>query len=389
MIKMILLTPGPTPIPQSVLDAMAQPARPHRSAEFEAMYAATAASLGRVFRTAGPVLTIAGSGSAAVEAAIWSLAKPGGTIVSCANGKFGERWQTVADRVSSATGGRAVQVSAPWGEPISAEALAAALQQTTDVSVVVFVHCETSTATLSDAKLLASVVREYAPGAMVIADAITTVGAVEVEPDLWGLDAVVGASQKAFGLPPGLGFISVSQRAQDRLRENAGASTPMYFDLREYLRAHDAGATPFTPAISLHCGLAESLRLIEEEGVEARWRRGARLAHVARTAFTAMGLTLASGAPCDSVTAVFVPDGLADPLRDWCCAEREVIFAGGQGGWKGRVVRMSHMGFIGVGETLAGIDALAGGLERLAPSRWSTALGVRSAHEALAKELAG
>jgi len=381
---MVLLTPGPTPVPKRVLEAMAQPMIPHRSADFEQIHHQCAEAIRRIFQTRGPVLTVAGSGTTAMEAALLSLAPPGSTTVACASGKFGERWQDALDRAAGPADLRTLRVTADWGEPIRPDQLADVLCGQPDVGLVCFVHCETSTATLSDAAELAKVVRETAPDAMVVVDAITSLAAVPVEPAEWGLDAVVGASQKGFGLPPGLGFVGLSERAADRLRA-ARKSIPLSLDLAETLRAHDRDATPFTPPISLFYGLREALVMLEEEGLDARLSRTARFADTTRRAFADFGLTLGSRQPSDSVTALIDPPGGADAMRSACRRRRGVALAGGQGPWKGRAVRMSHMGFLTPSQTLAGLAAIGEAVCEADPARQrGVREGLNAAEAALA-----
>lgn len=387
MTRMILLTPGPTPIPPTVLDAIARPVTPHRTQEFEALYARCHEGLQRYFRTTGPVLTLASSGTGAMEAAIWSLAAEGASIVVGANGKFSERWEASAGRFVDAFGGSVLGLAKDWGEPVTTDDLNEALDAADDVRLIVLTHCETSTATISDVASIAARARERAPDALIVVDGITSVGAVEVEADEWGIDAVVCASQKSPGLPPGLGFVALSQRAAEQLRARKETAAPLYLDLCEYLAAHDDCTTPYTPAINLHFGLAESLRLIDEEGgVVVRWEHSRRMARACRDAFAAMGLELPSKSPSDSVTAVRAPEGLADRIRAWCKSERAVILAGGQGPWKGQVFRMSHMGFIGAEETITGVEAVGAALKALAPNRFEPDKGVDLIREKLIHE---
>ena len=386
---MLLLTPGPTPVPQSVLDAIARPVAPHRTPEFEALYAKCQDGLQRLFRTSGPVLTLAASGSGAMESAIWSLATEGKSIVVGANGKFSERWEASAGRFVDAFGGSVLGLGKEWGEPVTPDDLSEALDAADDIRLIVLTHCETSTATISDIAALAKRAKQRAPEAFIVVDGITTVGAVEVEPDEWGLDAVVCASQKSPGLPPGLGFVALSDRAANRLLTRKDASLPLYLDLSEYLAAHDKGTTPYTPAVSLHYGLAESLHLIDEDGgVTTRWERSRRLARACRDAFTAMGLELPSQSPSDSVTAVRMPEDLADQVRAWCRQERGVVLAGGQGPWKARVFRMSHMGFIGAEETITGVETIGAALKELAPGQFNPDAGIDVVREKLIHEAA-
>ncbi len=386
---MLLLTPGPTPVPQSVLDAVSRPVAPHRTPEFEALYAQCQDGLQRLFCTRGPVLTLATSGTGAMEAAIWSLAAEGASIVVGANGKFSERWESTCGRFVDAFGGSVLGLAKEWGEAVTVDDVSEALDAANDVRLVVLTHCETSTATISDLAAIAKLVRKRAPEAYIVVDGITTVGAVDVDMDEWGLDAVVCASQKALGLPPGLGFVALSDRAAKYVRAREETSIPMYLDLSAYMHAHIAGTTPFTPAINLHFGLAESLRLIDEDGgVTTRWQRTRRFADAARRAFVAMGLEIASQAPSNSVTAVRVPDSKANDLRAWCHQERAVVFAGGQGPWAGEVFRMSHMGFIGAEETITGVEAIGAALTAVCPGQFTPDAGVDVIREKLIHEAA-
>ncbi|RMH29286.1 MAG: alanine--glyoxylate aminotransferase family protein [Planctomycetota bacterium] len=385
---MILLTPGPTPVPDRVLDAMRRQPIPHRSRAFETLLAGCQPGLRRLFSTDGAVLTLAGSGTTAMEAIIRSLAPVSGSVVACHSGKFGERWAEAARRAVAGRGGAVREVRAPWGEPITPDALRAALAAAPDAGLVVFVHSETSTATASDARALASVVRESAPGALVAMDAVTSAGVLPLEMDRWGIDAAATASQKALGLPPGLGFVALGERAEARLAD-AAPDLSLSLDLARALGAHRAGRTPFTPAINLVFGLAEALAMIDEEGAGARVERAARLARATRSAAGAAGLGLPSRAPSDAVTAVEAPDGLADRARAWCERERGVLLAGGQNQWAGRVMRISHMGSVGDAQTRAGVGAILDALDGLAPGAFDTAAGRDALEARLAEPIRG
>lgn len=368
---MILLTPGPTPVPQRVRDAMAGPIIHHRTPEYEALQAECDSGLQAVFRTRSPVLTLVGSGSAAFEAAQLSLAQPGDAVVACVNGKFGARWQSVFDRAAPRAGLQCASVEAPWGEPVDPDRLAVALRRTPNVSIVTAVHCETSTTTLNDVRALAEVTRAEAPEALFIVDGVSAVGAVPAEMDAWGFDVMVSASQKALMLPPGLGFAAVGERARQRLAAIGDDSmlAPMYLDLRAYLGGHAEQSPPFTPAVSLMVGLRESFAMIiERGGVEAVWRDVARRAGATRAALQAMGLRLVTNATSDAVTGVFAPDDAGNAIRDICRREHGVHLAGGQNEWAGRVLRISHMGAVTDEDALAGVRAIAAALQVLGPS---------------------
>lgn len=330
----------------------------HRSADFQRLLGECSDQLRRVFRTTQPVLTLTGSGTAGVEASLLSLFEPGKPVITCASGRFGERWQDSADRAAAWLNFTNVRVSRPWGEPISPEDLEAQLRDHPNASVICLVHSETSTATTSDVRELTARARALTPDAMIVVDGVSSIGALPFEMDEWDVDAAVTGSQKALGLPPGLAFVALSPRAIERLRRTA-VRPPVYLDLREYLAASDKGLTPYTPAVSLLYALREALGMLLEEGVEARWARTRRLAEATRDAIATMGLQHVSTAPSDAVTAAFYPPGVGDEVRQSCRESHGVELAGGQGPWKGRIFRLSHMGFISERDTLTGLEAIA------------------------------
>ncbi len=363
---MILLTPGPTPIPPSVAEALAEPMTPHRSAGFRAVQEACDSGLQRIFRTESPVLTIAGSSTAAFEAAQLSLIGPGERALACVCGKFSARWKHVYERWRDRAGVEVEQIEVPWGSAIEADAVGEAVRRNPDTRVVTLVHNETSTATASDIQRIAATVRSEAPEAILIVDCVSSLAALPVETDAWDIDVVVSGSQKALMLPPGLGFVCLRERAQERLQKLSDRSlAPQYLDLVEYLDAWPSRSSPFTPAINLVKGLQASLKLLEEEGLEAVLRRTRERAVAVRESFSAMGLELMSSAPSDAVTAIRYPAGVDDALRRHCEERSGVILAGGQGPWKGRVFRFSHMGWLRDDEIVAGIDAVADALSDL------------------------
>lgn len=360
LFKQRLLTPGPTTVPEAVLLEMAQPIIHHRTKAFQAILAEVSERLQRLFRTAGPVLTIAGSGTTAFEATQVNLTKPGSKAITIAGGKFGERWQDVYDAYRKSLGVEQVKINVPWGEAADPAQLEQALKDNPDASVVTVVHSETSTATASDVQQLAAVTRKT--DALLIVDGITSVGALPVEMDAWGIDALVTGSQKAIMLPPGLGFVGLGERALARLKELD--PPPAYnLDLRKWVAGHAKNDTPFTPPVSLIRGQRVALEMIEAQGLETVWARSRQLAEAARAAFTAMGLQLASKSPSDSVTSVFYPAGVEDSkLRAAVRDNHGVHIAGGQDGrgakWKGKIFRISHMGYVDAADTFAALSAI-------------------------------
>lgn len=386
---MLLLIPGPTPIPEPVRAALAGQAVAHRSAGFEDLLRSCCDDLRTVFRTSGAVLPVTGSGTTAFESAMLSLIDPAkpGAVVACHSGKFGERWGQVAGRVRAiAPALEVAHVEAAWGSPTDPDALTSALRETDSVSLVTIVHSETSTATLSDLERLAQVVRAEAPDALVVADCITSVGAIPMEQDAWGVDVAVGASQKAFMLPPGLGFVSIGERAAARL-DGAGGCAPLSMDLRAWRDAAATGRAPFTPPTNLVAGLRVALDLMLVEGLEQIWRRTRRCAEATRASLRAANLPLASSTPTDSLTCIEIPD--ADAVRAEMRERHDVWLAGGQGPWKNRVVRISHMGAVTPADTVRGMTALFDVLRRRSIADVDPDAGERSIRAALGEPEAG
>jgi len=369
---MVLLTPGPTPVPQPVLEAMARPVIHHRTPEFEAIARSMSEKLGQVFKTSNPVLTIPGSGTTACESALLSLARPREIIAIFSNGKFGARWASVFRRLGLDIFIHDLHIESPWGEAITPAALEQFLDSAPGqrASLFTLVHTETSAGTTNDLKTLAAMIRSQNADAIIVADCITSIGAIPVEPDEWGVDVAVCASQKALRNSPGLGFVSLSERAQERLG-HAGRQAPLSMDLRAYLKGHSEGKFPYTAPVNNVVAQDVALDLILAEGLDAIHRQTKQLAESTRAALVAMGLPLASSAPADSVTAVRMPegsrDGLADEIRSVCKESSGVHLAGGQNDWSGRVIRLSHMGAVTAADTIKGVEAIAGAIKALGP----------------------
>lgn len=351
---MVLLTPGPTPVPDEIVRAMARPMIPHRGEEFTALLARVRPRLGEVFRTAGPVLAFAGSGTSAMESALWSLARPGDATCSLSCGRFGERWGASLDRFGEVHGGERRRAHVAWGKATDPGAVGEAL--TPETAIVTVTQSETSAGAHTDLRAIVEIVRERAPEALVIADVVTGVGAIELEMDAWGVDVCVAASQKAFMLPPGMGFVAMGERAVERLRSHAGVCAAS-IDLRWRLDAYECGTVANTPAVAHWFGLERSLGMILDEGLEARWTRVRGLAERVRGELVSTGFRLAAEAPVDSVTGAFYPERVDDSLRA-ACRERGVMLAGGQDAWSGKALRFSHMGAVDEAMTEAGLAAI-------------------------------
>jgi aspartate aminotransferase-like enzyme len=346
-----LFTPGPTPVPAELQLTMAAPMPHHRTPEFQELFTRTSALLQQIYRTADPVLILTASGTGAMEAAVVNLTLPGEPVLAVNAGKFGARWGELLRMY-----GRAVhEVRLPWGESPDPEALRRAARMH-GANAIFVTHSETSTGALADLEAIAAVARET--DALLIVDAITSLGAHRVETGAWGLDCVLSGSQKAFMLPPGLAFLSLSARAQARLEGNP---TPrFYFDLGRALAGAPKGQTPWTPAISLVLGLEAACRRMLDEGLEQIWERHQRLADAVRAGVRALDLALFPAHPSNAVTAVRVPDAIgADAVRAGLFTHWGIKIAGGQDELKGKIIRAGHLGAFDA----ADIELFLGALE--------------------------
>ncbi|HAU37704.1 MAG TPA: aminotransferase [Phycisphaerales bacterium] len=355
MIKQRLFTPGPTDVPPEVLIEMAKPIFHHRTQRFKDMFAAVNEGLKKLFVTSNDVLTIAGSGTAGMEAAI-ACAVPRDKKVLVANGgKFGERWVKVA----KVYGLNVDEVKSEWGTAITPAQVREKLA-TGQYGAVVVVHSETSTATACD---LAGIGAEVAKtDALLLADCITSAGALPLKVDEWGVDIAGTGSQKALMLPPGLANVAVSAKAW-KVIENLKAPC-FYLDLKAYRKTLAKQDVPYTPAVTLIRGMQVALDMIHAIGIEKVWARTALLAKATREAMKALGMTVFSKQPSDSVTGIVYPEGVDDKkfrnkvLRDkWGSS-----VAGGQDEMEGKMFRVSHMGYTDPLDTLGLVAAVEYGM---------------------------
>jgi aspartate aminotransferase-like enzyme len=355
-----LLTPGPTPIPPAVAAAMAQPLVHHRTRPFRLLLARLLGGLAEVHRTTGNVLLATSSGTGAMEGAVANLCSPGDRVLVVSAGNFGERWATLAN----AYGCDLVHLRYEWGETPNPGEIAAALAEAGGATAVFCTHSETSTGVVSDLKAIAASVADS--GALTVVDAISSLGAVPLDMDAWGIDVVVAGSQKALMTPPGLATTAVSARA---LAASERSTSPrFYFEWAQAVKAQseDPPVTPFTPAISLVFGLDAAVELILEEGLDAAFDRHIRLGRAARAGVKAMGLELFSPDEDRSavVTAIRMPDGVdgAEVIRT-VARQAAITIEGGRGPLAGKIVRIGHVGYIYVEDVVAGLNAVEEALE--------------------------
>ena len=356
MIKKRLFTPGPTDVPAEVLNEMAKPMFHHRTPQFREMFGAAQDGLKKIFRTENDVLVMCGSGTVGMEAAI-SCAVPRDKKTLVANGgKFGERWVKIAKLY----GCDVDEVKLEWGKALTAATVQEKLA-TGEYGAVIVVQSETSTATLTDVKAIAEVVAPT--DALFLVDAITGCGTLPLETDAWGIDIVASGSQKAFMLPPGLAMLSVSDKAWAVI--DTIDSPTFYMNLKSYRKSLGTNDTPTTGPVSLIRGLRVAVDMINEIGIETLWARTAILAKALREAAVAIGMTVCSESPSDSVTALGLPAGIDDSIRKVLKKKYGASVAGGQDGWKNKVIRVSHMGYIDPLDTIGLVAALEYALKEL------------------------
>ena len=338
--KRYLFTPGPTPVPPQVLAALAEQVIHHRAPDFREVYARVLGRLKEVHRTSSEVLLFTCSGTGAFESAIVNLCSPGERVLSVSAGSFGERWTTMARTF----GCDVEELRYAWGETPNAEDLARKLREIEPVSLVFLVHSETSTGVVADVRTLAAAAKDA--GALVVVDAVSSLGAVPLDTDDWGLDVVVAGSQKALMTPPGLATVSVSPAAWEQV---ARTTTPrFYLDWERTRKAQEKLDSAFTPAVSLVVAFDVALGLLLEDGLEAAFERHVRLGRACRAGIKAMGLELFSPDEDRScvVTAARMPDGMDSGDLTLALRERHgVTIAGGQGELKGLIFRIGHIGW--------------------------------------------
>jgi aspartate aminotransferase-like enzyme len=349
--KQRLLTPGPTPVPEETLLELARPAFYHRGPTFRKLLAEVTADLRHLFCTQQPVCTLTASGTGGMEAALASSFAPGSKILCVTAGRWGERWRNIA----KALGLEVVSISAPYGKVVPPAQLLAALDQHSDTQGVCATLCETATGVKADIASYGEIIAKTP--ALFLVDSISGLGSVECRTDEWRIDLNVTGSQKALMLPPGLAFVSVSEKAWAKM--DATPTRAFYFDLKKYresLKTHD---TPFTPANSLVRALRVSLAKLRSIGIENLWARYAAIARAARAGIEAMNLELFAEVPAESMTVVRIPETIDGAQLLSTLEEKHGIkLAGGQDSLKGKIFRLAHMGYIDAFDVLAALSAL-------------------------------
>jgi len=351
-----LRIPGPTFVPQAVLAASARPMINHRGPEFAALMAAVTRALQDFLRTQGDVLLLTASGSGGMEAAVANTLSSGDRVVVFVNGGFGERFF----QICKAYGVDARRVDVPWGRAVEPDLVRDELAKEKGregAKAVLVTHNETSTGVLNPLREISAVVREA--GKLLIVDSVSGAGAVDLEIDDWGIDVCVTASQKAWGAPPGLAMVTMSEKAWKAFdRSNLPKA---YFNLQTYKAALEKGSTPQTPANTIVIALQESLRLMAEEGLESIIKRHRDLAYATRRGLQAAGLGLFADEAYASPTCTSFRMPTRVDARNFVRVLRDdydTIIAGGQGKLEGQIARVGHMGFVTLQDMLAFLSAI-------------------------------
>ena len=350
--KQRLLTPGPTPLLPQALHAMMGSDIHHRTEDFRNIYRSVLADLKEVMGTSGDVLALVSSGTGAMEASVSNLFSPGDRVIVCSAGKFGERWAEIA----KAFGLDAVVLEEPYGSSVSAERVSDALKANSNTRGVFVQASETSTGAAHDVRAMGKVIKKT--DAIFVVDAITGLGTMPLEIDDWGLDVVIGGSQKAFMIPPGLAFLSISSKAW---AFSETAKLPRYyFNLKKEKKNAANGESSWTPATALVLALAEALKYVKSIGMDKLIANAQMLAAATRSAAGALGLALFSPkSPGAAVTAVKAPAGLDSSVIVKEFRKRfGSVIANGQGSMKGQIFRVAHLGYFDFPDLFAMIAEL-------------------------------
>jgi len=337
------MIPGPTPVPEKVLEALGRHPIGHRSKDFQSIVKSTTENLQWLHQTKNEVLTITGSGTAAMEAGIINTLSKGDKVVCGENGKFGQRWVKVAKEF----GLEVIQINAEWGKPLDPESFKNILENDVnkDIKAVILTHSETSTGVINDLETISRYIRNHQK-ALSIIDCVTSLGAFNVPTDEWGLDIVASGSQKGYMIPPGLSFISMSDKAW---KANELSDLPkFYLNLKSYKKSLLNNSNPFTPSVNLMFALDEALKMMKEEGLENIFQKHERHKRAISEAAKKLNLKLFANEKSlsPSITAIEAENFDAESFRKSIQVKYGIELAGGQDHLKGKIFRVGHLGYI-------------------------------------------
>ena len=355
MKKSHLFTPGPTPIPHDVLLAMAQPIDYHRSEESTALILDVLEKLKHVFQTGNDVLFLTSSGTSAMEGAVANLLCRGDKVIVIRSGKFGERWREICE----VYGINVIPIDVKWGDSVPPETVETQIRENPDAKAVFATLCETSTGALHDIQSIAKITQQTPT--LLVVDAVSALGADDLQMDNWGVDVVVSCSQKGLMTPPGLAFAALSPRAWEATERS---DLPKYY--LDYRKTHQRGlegSVPYTPAITLLAGLQIALNHICAEGIRNTILRHGLMASATRNAIKTIGLPLFATSPANTLTSIRLPDEIDGKTFVKMMREKHgITYAGGQGELSGKIVRIAHLGWVNENDVIVAISAFERGL---------------------------
>ncbi|NQT06978.1 MAG: alanine--glyoxylate aminotransferase family protein [Candidatus Omnitrophica bacterium] len=357
MKRQLLMTPGPTPVPKAIMDKMAEPIIHHRTPEYREIFKSVCADLKTVFKTRNDCCVLTSSGTGAMEASVVNMLSPGDKAIAVRGGKFGERYYDIC----KAYGVDVIPVDIKWGTAPDPKEIKKILDDNPGIKAVYTELCETSTATVYDIKALGNVIKDYS--AIFVVDAISGLAADDLQTDTWNVDIAVSGSQKALMLPPGLSFLSVSEKAWGMAKNSR--LPKYYYDLNKYRKSLDQGDTPFTPAITLTIGLKRALEAIKKKGIDNILKECKGMAKQLRNEAEKLGFEIFSKSPSNAVTALKVPAGVDGALLVKAIKTRGITVAGGQAELKGKIIRVSHMGAVTENDITKTVGVLKEALKEL------------------------
>lgn len=349
-----LFTPGPTHIPLRVFEAMARPTLHHRTETFRKIFRSALDGMKWLVESPNDPIFLASTGTGAMEAALTNTCVAGDTIISVNAGKFGERWKEIGDRLGLTT----IEIKAPSGSSPDLHEIEAVVRKHPQAKAFCVQYCESSTAVLHPVPEICAVVRKAAPGMLTVVDAISALATLPISLRELPVDILVGASQKALSLPPGLSMLFLSDRAWEIVDRTPPRS--LYFDLRVERSSHSKDTTAWTPAMNIILGLNATIAALREEGLEKTYARHRCASQAAVAGFQALGLEILGGPfAAPSLTAAFTPESVdAEKLRSHMVSHSGIRIAGGQDELKGRIVRIGHMGYMNYFDVLTALSGL-------------------------------
>ena len=351
---MNLRIPGPIPVPEDVLTAMASPMINHRGQQFQEILYRITERIQKVFETSSDVFILTGSGTAALEAAIVNTLSPGQKVLNTSIGFFGDRFGEIARRY----GAEVTDLQFPWGDAVDLDILRKSLNDDPELTAVLVTHNETSTGVTNDLEAVSNIVKKEF-NKLLLVDGISSVSSIPLKTDAWGCDVVATASQKGWMTPPGLSFISFSEEAWKAYEYST--MPKYYFDMGQYRRYYEKGQPPYTPSLSTYFALDLALGKIISEGIDSMYDRHEYIAEMTRTGISAIGLELfpEKNVASNTVTAVRVPESVScSELLSYLSKEKGIILGGGQGPVEGKIFRIGHMGYVDISEIQEVLDAL-------------------------------